>query len=105
MDSALIRQTIEIEGLKILRKYPSDEKLMSYPQEKLNRNVSALNENGDLVWTIQEAPQGGEDQDKAYMLISLENGKLVAGNFLGIDYYVNLQDGTVTPKDTNSRPW
>jgi hypothetical protein len=105
MDSTLIKQAIEIEGLKVIREYPSDENLMGYPQEKLNRNVSAFNEAGDLIWIIQEAPHGGEGQDKAYMFISIENGHLVAGNFIGVDYFVNPKDGTVAPKDKNARPW
>jgi len=105
MDDALIKQTVEIDGLKIQRKYPSDDKLMEYPQENLNRNVYAFNERGELVWTIQEAPHGGENQDKAYMSLVIENGKLIAGNFIGVDYIVKLEDGTVTPQNTNTRPW
>ena len=105
MDSAEIKQTIEINGLKVIRKYPSDEKLMSYPQEQLNRNIEAYNSNNELVWVIQEAPQGGENQDKAYMHLEIKNDQIIAGNFIGIDYFVNLNNGTVTPVITGSRPW
>ncbi len=71
MDTALIKQTVEMDGLKIRREYPSDEKRMDFPQEKLNRNISALNEKGSLVWTIQVAPHGGENEDKASLAVPL----------------------------------
>jgi hypothetical protein len=65
----------------------------------------AYDQDGNLVWVIEEAPHGGEDQDKTYMNLSLEKGKLIAGNFIGIDYFVNEDTGTVSPVKTSIRPW
>jgi len=105
MSDAHIKQVIEIEELKVIRKYPPDDTLMDYPQENLNRNVEAYNKNNELVWVIAEAPHGGENRDKAYMNLFVQDGQLVAGNFIGVDYYVNLADGSVTPTRTDVRPW
>lgn len=102
---APIKQKIEIGEMIVVRVYPSDEKLNAYPQEKLNRNVYAFNLSGELVWQIQEAPHGGVGEDKAYMNIGLENGRLMAGNWIGIDYFVGLCSGKVSQAQKNVRPW
>jgi len=105
VDSSWIKQKVEIGDLKIVRKYPPDTKLASYPRNKLNRNIEAYDQNDNLVWVIEEAPDGGENLDKAYMKIWLEDGRLIAGNWIGIDYLVDLDKGSVSPIKTNIRPW
>jgi hypothetical protein len=105
MDNSYIRQIIEIENLIVVRKYPPDEGLVSYPQKKLNRNIEAYDQDDNLVWVIEEAPDGRENQDKAYMKIWLEEDRLVAGNWIGIDYFVDLSTGAVSSAKTNVRPW
>ncbi|MFC3702869.1 hypothetical protein ACFOND_14635, partial [Reinekea marina] len=74
MEVAEIKQRIEIEGLEIIRRYPSDEALVDYPREKLNRNIEAHKADGSLVWIIQECPAGGATEDKAYMDMHVEDG-------------------------------
>jgi len=105
MDRSYIRQIIEVSKLKVVRKYPPDEELVNYPQKKLNRNVEAYDQDENLVWVIEEAPDGGENQDKAYMNIWLEEDRLVAGNWIGIDYLVDVNTGAVSSVKTNVRPW
>ena len=56
MNNNNIKQSLDFMGLKIIRRYPSDDDLMSYPRSKLNRNVEAYDQNGNLVWVIQECP-------------------------------------------------
>jgi hypothetical protein len=102
---APIKQKIEFLGLVIIRLYPSDDQLDTYPKESFNRNVYAYDVSGNLVWQIQEAPHGGIDEDKAYMDIRISQDKLVAGNWTGTDYQVNLVDGTVASFDRDVRPW
>ncbi|MGA7298122.1 MAG: hypothetical protein WBW92_11515, partial [Rhodanobacteraceae bacterium] len=94
---APVKQRLEVGSLTIVRVYPSDAMLNSYPQVKLNRNVYAFDSSGQLVWQIQEAPHGGAGEDKAYMNIRVEHGFLVAGNWIGIDYQVAMADGRVSP--------
>ena len=105
IDRSCIRQTIEIGKLKVVRIYPSDEELVNYPQEKLNRNIEAYDQDDNLIWVIEEAPDGGENRDKAYMNIWLKEDRLVAGNWTGIDYYVDVNTGAVSLVKTNVRPW
>ena len=102
---APIKQQLDFEGLRIIRVYPDDDNLDTYPQEKLNRNVYAIDSNGKVVWQIQEAPHGGAGNDKAYMHIMIKKGKLIAGNWIGVDYIVNSESGLVTPCNIGQRPW
>ncbi len=102
---APVKQRLELGGLIIVRVYPTDENLNSYPQEKLNRNVYAYDLLGQLIWQIQEAPHGGVEEDKAYMNIKVDDGSLVAGNWIGIDYQVKLDNGMVIPLKQGTRPW
>ena len=102
---APIKQKVEIGELTVVRLYPSDDMLNSYPQEKLNRNVYAFNTSGELMWQIQEAPDGGVGEDKAYMNIKLESDKLIVGNWIGADYVVDLSTGGVVQVKNNIRPW
>ena len=103
--SAAIKQRLELGELTIVRLYPSDDMLNAYPQEKLNRNVYAYNTSGKLMWQIQEAPDGGIGEDKAYMNIKLESDKLIVGNWIGVDYVVDLGTGGVVQVKNNIRPW
>lgn len=100
-----VKQKLVVGKLIVVRVYPLDEDLNSYPQEKLNRNVYAYNDQGKLAWQIQEAPHGDVSMDKAYMGVKVKNDILVAENWIGVDYSVNLKDGTVKPLDKNVRPW
>ena len=105
MDRSYVRQIIEVGKLKVVRKYPPDEELVNYPQKKLNRNIEAYDQDDNLVWVIEEAPDGGENQDKAYMNMWLEEDRLVAGNWIGIDYLVDVNTGAVSSVKTHERPW
>ena len=105
MDSSCVKQIVEVGDLRIVRKYPPDSELSNFPQNKLNRNIEAYDQDDNLVWVIDEAPDGGDNLDKAYMKIWLEDGKLIAGNWIGIDYLVNLDNGAVSPIKANKRPW
>jgi len=102
---APVEQRLELGGLTIVRIYPDDEDLGSYPQDSLNRNVYAYNTLAKLVWQIQEAPHGGKGADKAYMDIRVEGDGLVAGNWIGIDYQVKQESGEVIPLKQWARPW
>ena len=105
MDIGNIKQRINVEGLEIIRRYPSDDALADYPREKLNRNIEAYKADGDLAWLIQECPAGGQNEDKPYMDIQVKDGNLIAGNWVGLDFFVNLKDGSVCPAKKGVRPW
>jgi len=102
---APVKQRVEINDLIVVRVYPSDQELDAFPQELLNRNVYAFDSSCKLLWQIQEAPHGGIGEDKAYMDISLESGKIIAGNWTGTDYFVDLSSGRVSQAKKDVRPW
>lgn len=67
----------------------------------LNRNLFAFTTQGDLLWQIEESPHGTQ-KDKPYVgLIISQDGLLVAANWIGLDYTVNVQNGKVAAKAFN----
>jgi len=107
-----IKQKIEVCGVYVVRIYPNDDELDSCPQELYNRNVYAYNSDGKFLWQIEEVSEGAKapkDKSyivgKAYMNIWMEKEKLIAGNWIGLDYIVNLKNGKVSPLNKNVRPW
>ncbi|MFM5012888.1 hypothetical protein ACEUB2_09570 [Aeromonas veronii] len=105
MDIGNIKQRIETEGLEIIRRYPSDDVLADCPRGKLNRSVEAYKADGCLAWVIQECPAGAPSEDKPYMDIRVQDGQLIAGNWIGLDFIVNLENGGVSPAKKGVRPW
>ena len=74
-----------------------------YRDDSLDRNIYAFTENGEQVWQVQQCPHGGESP-KPYMTISLENKQLIAYNWIGVSYSIDLEIGSVTPYGSG-RPW
>ena len=65
-------------------------------KERFDRNVYALSLDGKGVWQIQEAPHGG-NVAKPFMNLRLsDEGRLIAGNWIGVDYEVDLTSGQVS---------
>lgn len=61
-----------------------------------NRNVFGFNHEGDLLWQIEESPHGTQE-DKPYVNIyEGQNGDLIAGNWNGVSYSVNPENGIIT---------
>lgn len=64
-------------------------------KKKFNRNIYAFTLGGELAWQIEEAPHGG-DISKPFMNLWLsQDGQLIAGNWIGVDYKVYLQNGGI----------
>jgi len=60
-----------------------------------NCNVYLVGADGGIRWRVHESPHGTED-DKPFMNLWLtENGALVAGNWNGVDYDVDLRSGAI----------
>ena len=103
--SAEIHQCIEISSVKIFRIYPNDECLETYPQDLLNRNIYCYSLSGAFLWQVQEAPHGDVNQDKPYMNIWLQDDKVIASNWNGLEYIINTQTGEVSSLKKGVRPW
>lgn len=66
-----------------------------------NRNVFAVTKDGRPVWQIVESPHGTE-LDKPYVGIHRDrDGGLVAANWNGVDYLVDVATGGITTKAFN----
>lgn len=84
-------QCLEVQGLLIVRIEPD-------VGDTYNRNVFAL-DRGKILWQIEESPHGTE-KDKPFTSISLgRDGELIAGNWNGVDYSVDISDGTIQVKN------
>lgn len=61
-----------------------------------NRNVACFNFAGELLWRIQQSKHGGTD-DNPYASIQVTDERdLVVQNWHGVEYRVDLDDGTVS---------
>jgi len=70
----------------------------------LNRNVYAFDLNGEFLWQIEEAPDGGS-QPKPYLSVSSMEGRIVVKNWIGVDYQLDVQTGKVQSYGPLRRPW
>ncbi len=83
----------------------NDDKSHGSGDKTLNRNIFAFSEDGSLLWQIEEAPDGGDEWPKPYMSIKLEGDNVIVGNWIGTNYLLNLDDGTVSSYGPPRRPW
>lgn len=89
-----VGEILEAEGLVVVRLEPPIGQVF-------NRNIFAYSEQGLLLWQIEESPHGTEP-DRPYVAISKdEAGGVVAANWNGIDYSVNLDNGYIKAKAFN----
>ncbi|MEY4589579.1 MAG: hypothetical protein RL497_1655 [Pseudomonadota bacterium] len=65
-----------------------------------NRNIFGCDSNGEILWQIQESPHGWGD-NKSYFEIFQDGSGGVVATRIGINYQVNINDGSVAPKSFN----
>jgi len=63
---------------------------------QLNRNIYALGSSGEKLWQIEESPYGGVAENSYVRLWMDEHENICASVFQGIDYIVNVEDGSVS---------
>ena len=68
-----------------------DEKQIS--QEECNRNIYCVDENNSIIWQIEFKPTGFDEDP--YVYIGWFQNSLVAKNYSGFKYRINLFDGAV----------
>ncbi len=81
-----------------------DNKSHTEGDHSLDRNVYGFNMDGTLKWQIQAAP-GGEDYPKPFTSVKLVDGKVIAYNWMGTDYIVDFEDGSLHMYGQLRRPW
>ncbi|MCK1792767.1 hypothetical protein [Pseudomonas violetae] len=66
------------------------------PDVIFNRNVFALSMHGELLWQIEESPHGTE-VDKPYVNLHCDKNEwVIASNWNGLSYSVDLHNGAVS---------
>lgn len=82
-----------------------DDKPHGRGDKTINKNIYAFNADGTLRWQIKEAPDGGDEWPKPYTSIKFTDGKVFVHNWIGTDYLLDLNDGSVRFYGPPRRPW
>lgn len=98
-----IRDVLVTENLTIVRLH--DDKTHGQGDRSMDRNVLAFDQEANFVWKIQEAPHGGDEWPKPYIRLTMQGTKLVASNWIGVDYVADLTTGNVDAGKSEGRPW
>lgn len=98
-----IKEILLFDDLTIARL--DDGQTHGQGDKSMNRNVLAFDQNANIVWEIQEAPHGDNEWPKPYTHLSKQDTKLIASNWIGVDYVVDLKTGHVHAGESNGRPW
>lgn len=81
-----------------------DGKGCKYEDTSRNRNIYAFDADGNLMWQIQEIFTE-HNYAKPYLTITVKDGKLFTYNWIGMDYLVDLKDGSIHSFGPPRRPW
>lgn len=79
-------------------------KLYDVPAKcKCNRNIVGENEKGELIWQIRDV---NPSLDSPFTDIDyVDNEKIIAHNWLGADYYINIRTGIMQIVNRDLRLW
>ena len=70
---------------------------------KCNRNIVGENTHGEVIWQVEDVCSSS---DASFVKISpFDNEKIIAYNWLGMDYYIDIQTGKLDFVNKNRRPW
>lgn len=64
--------------------------------ELCNANIYGFTINGYFKWKVEESPHGTEPDKQFTSIYISPNGKLIAGNWNGIDYAVDVKSGAIS---------
>lgn len=64
-------------------------------EEQMNENVLCFDSAGDLIWRIDPSMENGPEMFPYVYINVCDGGAVVAYNWIGMDYSVDLDDGTV----------
>ena len=88
----LIKQKIAIDQNKfIIRLNVAGNNTISVTE--CNNNVYCIDDEYEIFWQIEAKPTGFERDPFVY--IKFDNGELIAKNFSGFKYLVNLENGQI----------
>lgn len=96
-----ISQVLYIEDLIVIRL--DTGKTLKYGDDFLDQNIYAFSLKGEYLWQIEAAPISRSP--KPYVNLQVIDDKLVADNWLGISFVLNIENGRVEPYKSGIRPW
>ncbi|QLH43880.1 MAG: hypothetical protein HWD59_15090 [Coxiellaceae bacterium] len=95
--NAIKQKIILTPNLLIVRLDTMSDKSLS--QDEANRNVYCIDDNYQILWQIENKPTGFEEDP--FTNIKLDNNELIAKNFSGFIYKVDLRNGKIEGIDWN----
>lgn len=70
-------------------------------REILNDNIYCFTLSGNFLWQIEPSPHGTQ-VNKPYVSINVSSSSnLIASNWNGVNYIVNIEDGSIEVKSFN----
>ena len=70
---------------------------------KYNRNITCENKQGETVWQVEDICPA---EDASFVSIApFDNEKIIAYNWIGMKYYIEIQAGKLDFVNKNRRPW
>jgi hypothetical protein len=70
---------------------------------KFNRNITAENEQGKIIWQVEDMCPLFDAPFTSIRLFN--NEKVIAYNWIGVEYYIDIQTGKTELVNKNARPW
>jgi len=68
-----------------------------------NRNITGENKQGEVIWQVEDV---WPSSCALFMNIKpFDNERIIAYNWVGMDYYIDIPTGTLDPVNKNARPW
>jgi len=79
-------------------------KLYKVPYGRIcNRNIVGENRQGKVIWQVEDVCPSS---DAPFVTMSpFDNEKIIVYNWLGMDYYIDIQTGKLNLVNKNARPW
>jgi len=70
---------------------------------KCNQNITGENEQGEVIWQVEDIDPLSDSPFTSIRPFDKE--KIIAYNWMGIDYYIDIQTGKLELVNKNARPW
>ncbi|WP_061250284.1 hypothetical protein [Leptospira alstonii] len=88
-----IQKTIKLENGDRVILYDSEKIRGKVSVQDLNQNICRVDENDNLVWRVNAYVH--KDWEVPFLKMKLINDKLIAYDWAGGEFEVNLEDGSI----------
>jgi hypothetical protein len=106
VDGKIIKKVIGSEIEKFIRSNNYIYILLYFPKghNEQDTNIWKIDLHGNIIWKITKF---GNDEVGAapYIELNQVNGKLIASNWKGVDFFVDVKTGQIEAIKKGERPW